>query len=390
MSYIIKKSLGTFLNTVVSILVVFAVLGVMYSTQVEKVESDTSDNLSGYAWSSNIGWISMNCTNSGTCPTSDYGVNVDAAGNLSGYAWSSNIGWISFQPTDVSGCLSGPCPATMDSNTGVITGWARALAGGTANSGGWDGFIKLGGSGLIVTGCNWSGYAWGSDVVGWISFSGTAASGDTYGVVGSGDACVQPSGDISATGCDIAIGESSCPSDVSWTTSNFRGTPSVRLEGVQFSTSADGPSSELVKHGSNIFTLVDIGPPVTDVKDYTLNIGCVDGADWATGAGTCLKLPTVTILTDSDLVRNGQKADLDIEITSDSNLECKLYGAALTPISFNHVAPATVGETENYPYLTLSLTSAQVVRVECEMPGSPAIAGSDEKRINVTATIEER
>jgi hypothetical protein len=48
--------------------------------------------LSGYAWSSNAGWIQFN--------TSCGGVTLDSAtGNFSGYAWAENIGWINLNST---------------------------------------------------------------------------------------------------------------------------------------------------------------------------------------------------------------------------------------------------------------------------------------------------
>lgn len=48
-----------------------------------------------------MGWIKVG---SGTGPyantgASDWGVNLDAGGNLSGYAQSSQVGWINFHPT---------------------------------------------------------------------------------------------------------------------------------------------------------------------------------------------------------------------------------------------------------------------------------------------------
>ena len=169
--------------------------GLLFSVRVPHAESSASDYLSGYAWSETIGWISFNCTDTGSCGTSPYGVTVSKTGALSGYAWSEYIGWISFNAADVTGCPSGTCAPSFNSTTGVVTGWAKALAGGTANSGGWDGFISLSGTGpnygVSATGCAWSGYAWGSTVVGWISFSGS-----NYGVTGSGAACVQTDPDI--------------------------------------------------------------------------------------------------------------------------------------------------------------------------------------------------
>lgn len=56
--------------------------------------------LTGYGWSANFGWISLNCSNDSSCATVDYKVANDGAGNLSGYAWSESSGWINFNPTN--------------------------------------------------------------------------------------------------------------------------------------------------------------------------------------------------------------------------------------------------------------------------------------------------
>jgi len=179
-------------------LAVIAIVFITSHNEPVTTFAGSSDNVSGYAWSSNIGWVSFNCTNDSSCGGSSYGVNVDASGNLSGYAWSSNLGWISFNSGDVAGCPGTvSCGPRLDQATGELTGWAKGLAiGGT----GWDGFISLnclnnsscGGSDYRVTvaqtdPCSWSGWAWGGAVVGWLGFSGSG-----YGVEGSGNACVTP------------------------------------------------------------------------------------------------------------------------------------------------------------------------------------------------------
>ena len=168
------------------------------------VHAASSDNVTGYAWSSNIGWVSLNCTNDTSCGTNSYGVNMASDGTLTGYAWSPNIGWISFNSADTTGCPSGTCQATYTTSTGKVTGWARAVSGEDANvndNGGWTGWISLSDTnyGVTISSCNWSGYAWGSGpstgpnldtgVIGWLSFSGTTGDGHTYGVVG-GAGCV--------------------------------------------------------------------------------------------------------------------------------------------------------------------------------------------------------
>ncbi|MFA5767512.1 MAG: hypothetical protein WC919_06305, partial [Candidatus Paceibacterota bacterium] len=144
------------------------------------------DNLSNYAWSENIGWISFNCTNGASCAVSDYGVNIDPnSGEFSGEAWSENIGWISFNRTETGAPPAAPYQETgldyiakIDLGSGEVTGWARALSFG----GGWDGWIKLRGDSYGATADTgtgaFSGWAWSDMVIGWISMSDS-----NYGVV---------------------------------------------------------------------------------------------------------------------------------------------------------------------------------------------------------------
>jgi hypothetical protein len=68
----------------------------------------------------------------------------------------------------LAGCPLGMCTFYI-SNTGLVTGWLRALSTG----GGWDGWISLRDSGYGVEqdAAGLTGWAWGSDVVGWLLFS---------------------------------------------------------------------------------------------------------------------------------------------------------------------------------------------------------------------------
>lgn len=172
-------------NFFISLFLIFVFLASFYLFKKESfvsAQSCQSHNLSGYAWSSNIGWISFSCENENA--PFDYGVDVDAAGVLSGYAWASNAGWLSFQSGDISNCPIGPCLSPrIDFSTGKISGWAKFLAGGTAESGGWEGWVRFNdysGQGAKLVGSSLEGYAWGGDstdlkeaVVGWISFKGS-------------------------------------------------------------------------------------------------------------------------------------------------------------------------------------------------------------------------
>jgi len=129
------------------IFICLIILSVLYVGVIKagKALADSDDNVSGFAWSENIGWISANCTDTSICGTSDYGVNIAGDGTLSGYAWSEHIGWITFNEDDVAGCPSGPCKASVDLSCPAghcaVSGWARVLA----VDGDWSGWIKLGG-----------------------------------------------------------------------------------------------------------------------------------------------------------------------------------------------------------------------------------------------------
>ena len=152
-----------------------------------------NQELRGWAWSDTVGWISFNCSDfsPSICPTSDYQVSVNPNdGIFSGYAWSEHIGWIKFFEDIVNDLNNDPDGGSggvilQDSNfdgIGEITGWARACAaapnqatcsgaGAHPNAGGWDGWIKMDGVSVDLETGKFSGFAWGSDVVGWISFN---------------------------------------------------------------------------------------------------------------------------------------------------------------------------------------------------------------------------
>lgn len=156
-------------------------------------------DLTGWAWSSNTGWLSLNCANtSGTCTNSPFKVTVDnTTGLLSGYAWSSNIGWVKFDGlSDYPVTTPQAGPAKINTTTGTTTGWIRACVGTISGdcstmesrTDGWDGWIELSGVNHLSTqissyvfggvrlninnGGILGGNAWGSSLVGWLRFYG--------------------------------------------------------------------------------------------------------------------------------------------------------------------------------------------------------------------------
>lgn len=150
-----------------------------FFAKTEPASASPSHKASGWAWSDTIGWISFNCTDV-NCTNTNYGVDVDfTTGNFSGYAWSDNIGWINFTPI-------GPYPAApnysakYNSANDEVNGWIRAVVCETGGcGGGWDGWILLGNETNSWTNQvsinpatkEFEGWAWGSSVVGWVSFN---------------------------------------------------------------------------------------------------------------------------------------------------------------------------------------------------------------------------
>lgn len=164
--------------------------------------------ITGNAWSSNVGWISFSGTIANSKQT--YGVYENpTTGVLSGYAWAysspdstnptqpSGLGWLHFGVSNGSHSA-----ATVDFSQGSpttgykITGYARFISAGISGNP-WGsptmGWVSLSGnatngSSYGITqkpNCTWSGYAWGPTNTGWVQTSGTAQSGTGYGVKGA-------------------------------------------------------------------------------------------------------------------------------------------------------------------------------------------------------------
>ena len=170
------------------------ILFFLFLLSMENAQAGTGENVYGWAWSSNIGWISFNNTSGGGGV--NYGVNINPETNmLSGYAWSENIGWITFNQGELLGCPSvppfTPCLAWIDplcvTDQCDIFGWARACSvfqsgcSGVldSNRGGWDGWLRLANTDYDyqvyvdsgVTPAEFYDWSWSDMVVGWTSFN---------------------------------------------------------------------------------------------------------------------------------------------------------------------------------------------------------------------------
>lgn len=137
------------------------------SAAIDYSVSLSGNNLIGYVWNENIGWIKFDGTG--------YGVSKDDAGVLSGYAWSENVGWLSFNAADLAGCPDGACQAALSAQN-QLSGWARFLSA-TVDSGNSGGWVRLNGTGYQAALLSNDSYAW-SDDFGWIKFASLNPTAD--------------------------------------------------------------------------------------------------------------------------------------------------------------------------------------------------------------------
>lgn len=172
------------------------------------------------------------------CPASGaaipfYGVHLNSvSGVLSGHAWiaeesptgAGSVGWISFNTFNLSGCPGGsingpggtPCQAWIDKSVTphVFHGWAKSCTLSAANDTEKTNCTGTGPNGWIALSCqnagnagedicsasdfgitvdptlpptvgNISGWGWGSDILGWVSFACSGAGSCDTSVPGS-------------------------------------------------------------------------------------------------------------------------------------------------------------------------------------------------------------
>lgn len=125
-----------------ALLIIFGIA--FLSVPTNHLLATASENVSGWAWSSTSGWVSMNDTNANSgvgtpAPNGQYGVFYDGvAKTLTGFAWSPNSGWVCFGSTCATQCPgltpAGTSPTATVAASGDVSGWAKYCNLGTA---GW-------------------------------------------------------------------------------------------------------------------------------------------------------------------------------------------------------------------------------------------------------------
>ena len=199
-------------------------------------EEGVEGAVSGWAWSSNYGWISLNCDNTyygselRLCPPG-YGWDLNADYTMDGWAWDSNLGWLCLGSTctayGVDPVSGNPPTATYSRSTGQVNGWGKFInfdeSGWLQLRGNWCGIpddqcTRLNFSRRSIEGYAWAGgqTAAGVDVgPGWLAFEGSinvpwleTRYGSIYGRgnLGSAETASPPDSRYTASYCILSSG----------------------------------------------------------------------------------------------------------------------------------------------------------------------------------------
>jgi len=311
----------------------------------------------------------------------DYGVNVDGSGAFSGYAWSENIGWIKFDPEGPYPLEGSSYSAELNLATNEASGWARACAGaansdctgGTnPDSGGWDGWINMRGTSPDY-GVSWnpgtkefSGFAWGSDVVGWISFNCA-----DLGVCGSSNYKVvrDMGGAPSASGLSVSTGDyCTAPSHVfSWTFSDPEDGSTQTSYELQVDNNNDFSSPEVSSSGGGgtaYSAIVAVSPGANQLgynTNYSWRVKVFDsnGVDsgWVDGASVTTEQH---LYPDSGFIFNPGAPSQGEEITFTENTTCYDTNNNAIPCP---VSTTTVHYRWDFDYESMPFTEDATSRV---------------------------
>lgn len=200
-------------------------------------EEGVEGAVSGWLWSSNYGWASLNCDNVyyGTpirfCPP-NYGWTLNADYTISGWAWDDNLGWL---------CIGSTCraygltpdedfaQAVYSRDSGQVVGWAKYL---NFNQSGWlklrgdwcgdlenDMCVRVDMSSRSLEGFGWAGGRSDSGAAigpGWVQFGGSLNVPwleTKYGAIysraraGSSNTAIAPEGRYNSSYCILASGD---------------------------------------------------------------------------------------------------------------------------------------------------------------------------------------
>ena len=399
--------------------------------------------LQGYVWSSDLGWIDFNISGSpvpvsvasptgfvaaaGLCDTGTINLIWNAVAGATGYILKDGATTIYTGPLTLfshntvandgvlhnytvmatvgadnsalaTASVNAPVSCTAVPTVPTITATPGACGTGVINvswsSSGAIGYILNDGATPIYTGplTSFSHIGLSAGITHNYSVTATNLNGSAVsGVVNTAPvACgaLAPSGSITASSCIIPAGSSSCPSTVSWSSSNFVGANALVEQNGSFVSNLFSDSvSKPVNPDNDDFRLEDTGSAFIALA--SANPVCDATSGWNGSTCVVASIPPIinSVTATPKLIRAGQTSTITAVVTASEASTCEFIGAKLTV------------ETRSYPagsvqvpksVVTRPLTSTQIVEVECYSDSDPSNKViATPVRVDVVPTVQE-
>lgn len=133
-----------------------------------------------------------------------------------------------------------------------------------------------------------------------------------------------PEATLVAPSCDIAKGNSSCDTTVTWTSTDVP-TPSIRREGTEFSNNPNSNAPQTIRYTDSPVTFT-FSDGATDLATVDTGAGCASGLIWD---GDSCELPaTGTITANPPIIPRGGTTDITWTTTNATN--CTVHGGVDT------------------------------------------------------------
>jgi hypothetical protein len=143
------------LFTIAAALLIVANVAIISVPGRRSANATSAENVTGWAWSSFGGWLSMNDTNIGS-GGGTYGMSVTYERKIVGFSWSPNVGWVCWG----SSCTACPDGGLTPPDGGVLE---ASFNDTTWKASGWGKICNLGNGGWISLSCSNMGECGTSD-----------------------------------------------------------------------------------------------------------------------------------------------------------------------------------------------------------------------------------
>jgi hypothetical protein len=231
---------------------------------------------------------------------------------------------------------------------------------------------------------------------------GCNASGCSAGVASTNFMCETvvpppppptPGASVSATGCEILAGNSTCNGLATWNITNAVGVANLHNTDTSttYYTSANGVNQPIsLRYGTNPISARDGGSVLASTN---VLVGCESGSSWNGSvcevAPPVPYTPVINIEVNREIIRSGETVDVTVDVTAEYRTECTIFGLNSNPFVFVHdgspATPAYSGTFTSKP-----LTSKQLISMECApSPANGAPSNSGSVRVDVVPVLQE-